>query len=220
MTVKTWITDRRPSRRTLLWMGIIGNTELLLILVYLLGTNQQVKNPLFYVWPFVWINAAVWAFLRVEQPDASVRATIAAGALAGLYFVVLSYFGGLVGLGGDGNGLRLAAGLPPGWGPALVYSGSAITLVVMPFKLIGYGVLAYLVGVTVLAANRIAWTGLVGLFSCVSCSWPIFATAIAWIFGSASAVGSVALGATYPLSTLAYLSAVGLLVWQPTSTRS
>lgn len=205
-----------PSRGTVLWAAVLINTELLLVLTYLAITGQGVTDPLFYAWPFIWLNVAIWGVRRVDRPKASDQASLIAGLVSAVYLIVLSYFGGLFALGGSETGVRFALDLPPGWGPAFLYSGSAVTIVLQPFKVIGYAVLAYLVGVTLLDATTSAWTGIFGLLSCFSCSWPLFATIIAWVFGSASGIGSVALGATYPLSTAAYLSAVVLLVWRPT----
>lgn len=207
----------RPGREALLRWAVVLNTELLLVLLYLAVSGQSATDPLFYAWPFVWLNAAVWAVGRVELPEAGARASLLAGAVGAVYLLVLGYFGGLYAFGGAGTGFRLATDLPPGWGPAPLYSGTALTVALVPFKLVGYGVLAYLVVVTLLDAGRSAWSGLVGLLSCVSCSWPLVGALLAWVFGSASAAGAVAFDAAYPLSTLAYLSAVALLVWRPTA---
>lgn len=204
-----------PDRSLLLMGAVVLNTELLLVLVYLATSGVGVTDPLFYVWPFVWFNAGMWAVWTVERPEAGPRASALAGLLAGAYLLVLGYFGGLFAFGGSDAGLRLALDRPPGWGPALIYSGTAITIALTPFKVVGYLVLSYLVAVTILDTAAGAWSGVVGLFSCVSCSWPIVATVLTSVFGSASAVGAVALDQAYFLSTLGYLSAVALLVWRP-----
>lgn len=204
-----------PDRSNFLLGAIVLNTELLLVLIYLVTSGVGVTDPLFYVWPFVWLNAAMWAVWTVDRPDAGPRASVFAGVLAGVYLLVLGYFGGLFAFGGSDAGLRLALDRPPGWGPALIYSGTAITVALTPFKVVGYLVLSYLVAVTLLDTTAGAWSGVVGLFSCVSCSWPIVATVLTSVFGSASAVGALALDQAYLLSTLAYLSAVALLVWRP-----
>lgn len=204
-----------PGRRVLLWGAVILNTELLLVLVYLLTSGVGVIDPLFYAWPFIWVNAAIWAVWTVRLPATGPRARLGAGVLAGGYLIVLGYFGGLFTLHGSDVGLRLALDRPPGWGPALIYGGSAFTIALTPFKVIGYAALSYLVAATILDTAGSAWTGLLGLLSCVSCSWPIIATILSGVLGSASAVGALALEQAYPLSTLAYLSAVALLVWRP-----
>ncbi|MFB6112234.1 MAG: ABC transporter ATP-binding protein [Halobacteriaceae archaeon] len=215
---KRVLTAIRPSLRALLWGAVVVNTELLLVLTYLVVSGAGVTDPLFYVWPFVWINAAIWALFRVDRPAGSPQASLLVGMIAALYFIVLAYFGGLWSLGGTGEGFSLVLQRPPGWGPAAVYSGTAVTVVLTPFKLIGYATLTYLVGLSLLVASRAAWSGLVGVFSCVSCSWPILATVLTGVFGSASAVGSIALGNSYALSTVAFVSAVALLVWRPVTT--
>ncbi len=114
------------------------------------------------------------------------------------------------------TGLRLAyRSLPPGFGPALLYSGSVVSLNLFPYQVVGYAALAYLVYATVLDAAGSAVSGLLGLFSCVSCTWPVIGTVVAGLFGSGSAVYAFALSRSFLLSTLVFVSAVALLRWRP-----
>jgi len=105
--------------------------------------------------------------------------------------------------------------LPPGYSPRLFYDGGVISLTLAPYKVVGYGALAYLVYVTVLDAAGTALSGVVGLFSCISCTWPVIGTIAAGVFGSSSALATAAMNQAYPLSTLVFLSAVALLWWRP-----
>ena len=105
--------------------------------------------------------------------------------------------------------------MPPGWGPALLYGGSLVQVSLIPFKAIGYLALSYLIYATVLDAAGSALAGVVGLFSCVSCTWPILGTIVTGVFGGASAVAVVATNQPYGASTLVFLSAVALLSWRP-----
>mgnify|MGYP000365615809 CR=1 FL=1 len=98
----------------------------------------------------------------------------------------------------------------------MLYDGAVLRVVLEPYKEVGYLALAYLVYVTVLDAAGAAVSGMVGLFSCVSCTWPILGTVAAGLFGGTSALAAVALGHAYGLSTLVFLSSVGLLWWRPT----
>jgi len=129
----------------------------------------------------------------------------------------LAVAGGLitVGVGEAATGLRIAP-LPPGYGPALLYSGQQVTVTLMPNYLVGYVALAYLVYVTVIDAAGSAAAGLIGLFSCVSCSWPILASLISAITGGGSLLVTSALQVSYGLSTAVFLVTAGLLYWRPT----
>lgn len=205
----------RPARGTLLGGTILVNTELLALLVYLAQPDVAATAIRYYVYPFIWINVGLWALVRVPSPAATRRRQYAAGALAIGYFLVLAYAGGLVGpgLGEMATGFRIAM-LPPGTGPALVYGGEAIQLVLFPYKVTGYVTLAYLVYATVLDIARSAIGGVLGLFSCVSCTWPVLASVVASVAGGSSAVANAALSASYGLSTLIFVVTVGLLYWR------
>jgi len=60
-----------------------------------------------------------------------------------------------------------------------------------------------------------AWAGMIGLFSCVSCTWPVLGTVLASAVGSSSVVVVFAVNQPYAASTLVFLSALGLLLWRP-----
>ncbi|MFC7080732.1 DUF7546 family protein [Halorussus caseinilyticus] len=85
----------------------------------------------------------------------------------------------------------------------------------MPYKLVGYVALAYLVYDTVLDTAGSAVSGVLGLVSCVSCTWPVIATLAAGVTGSGTAVAAAASEWSYTLGTVAFLLTVGLLRWRP-----
>lgn len=209
----------RPRSSTLVWGAIILNTELLLVLAYVLLVGPSITDPRYYVYPFVWINAALWGITRVRPAPASDTQRHRAGAIALGYFALLAVAGGLVGLAGDQpTGFRLAlTSLPPGWAPALLYSGAVLKLSLLPFKVVGYAALAYLVYATVLDTAGSAAGGLLGLFSCVSCTLPILASVASGLLGGTGALVAAATAQTYGVSTVVYVLTVGLLVWRPFS---
>lgn len=210
----------RPSNRTLLWGALVVNAELLVTLAYYAVTSVPgtLQYALLTLYPWVWLNASLWVYVRVRAPAAPARRRVLAGALAGGYFLVLLYFGGVLlpGIGERATGLRLVGlTLPPGFSPALLYSGRAVVLNLVPFKLVGYLTLAYLIYTTVLDVSGSAIAGVVGLFSCVSCSLPVIAAIVSGIAGSGTAVVTAATGQSYGLSTVVFLFTVALLVWRP-----
>lgn len=210
------------DRGTLLRWGVILNVEAIAVLAYLLVADVTVTAPRFLLYPFIWINIGLWAVIRTTPPPTTRRyRLLAVGAAAG-YFLVLAYAGGIISPGhffhghSHGTALRVqVAGLPPGWGPGLFYSSGLLSISVVPYKLVGYLALTYLVYATLLEAAGAAMGGIIGLFSCVSCTWPVLGTVLTGLFGSTSVVATAAQSAPYELSTLVFLSAVGLLVWRP-----
>ena len=208
------------GRPAALGLAILLVTEAALALAYVTsplvaGVRDPVAFAFVILQPFVWIDVGLLAVLTTAPPDTSARRRRLGVLLAGGYFLVLAYFGGLLG-GGTGTG---AAGvnwlLPPGYSPRLFYDGALVALALEPYKLVGYAALAYLVYVTVLDAAGATVSGVVGIFSCVSCTWPIVGTVAASVFGGSSALAAAAMDQAYPLSTLVFLSAVALLWWRP-----
>ncbi|MDL0120720.1 ABC transporter ATP-binding protein [Halobacterium salinarum] len=212
-TVSTSVV--RPSRETLLTWAAVLNGELVAVLLYFALTTATPTDTVAIVYPFVWINVAVWAVRRVGVPSVASRrqAAVAAGVGVG-YFLLLGGVGGLYMLQGAGLGARVAW-LSPGWGPALVYSGTAVTVSLIPFKLVGYATLAYLVAAAVADAARTGVAGLVGLASCVNCAWPVLGTLLAGLFGSTSAAVTIAESDPYGVSTVVFVSSVVVLLWRP-----
>ena len=206
-----------PTGRRLYW-ALFLNSQLLAAVLYVLLTTASFASFRLVVYAAIWINVSVWVVLN-SRPAATAAPQIRRRALAigGGYFALLAVAGGLitVGVGEAATGLRIAP-LPPGYGPALLYSGQQVTVTLMPNYLVGYVALAYLVYVTVIDAAGSAAAGLIGLFSCVSCSWPILASLISAITGGGSLLVTSALQVSYGLSTAVFLVTAGLLYWRPT----
>lgn len=205
-----------------LGVALLVGAELAAVAVYVRFSGAVITDPLIVVYPFVWINVGLLVLVTTTPPAASQRRRLLAGIIGVGYFLLLAAVGGVITPGhtlyghDHPTGLRLAlTTMPPGWAPALLYSGAWLNLALLPFKVIGYLALAYLVAVTVLDAAGSAVAGVVGVFSCVSCTWPILGTVISGVFGGASAVAGVAMAEPYGASTLVFLTAVGLLAWRP-----
>lgn len=206
----------RSTRSVALAAGVILVVEALLVVGYAAQPRVSVTNPLVFVYPFVWIDVATLAVLTTPLPRATHRRRSIGAVVAVVYFAALAYFGGLWGPGSGMMPVHVTWSLPPGYGPALLYDGQLLRVVLVPYKIVGYVALTFLVYTTVLDAARTAASGLLGLFSCVSCAWPLLGTVVTGIFGSTSALAAVTLGHAYGLSTLVFLSAIGLLWWRPT----
>ena len=68
---------------------------------------------------------------------------------------------------------------------------------------------------TVIDAAGAAVSGVVGLFSCLSCSWPIVMSLLTGVFGGGSAIVATTFDLSYDISTAVFLVTVGLLYWRP-----
>jgi len=207
-------SDRLPGAVGLLAIAIA--VELLLVVVHFTVTSARVTRPLYVLVPFVWINAGLWAVFRTEMPRATSDQHFAAATIAGGYLLLLLWITGLVSIVTNVSpfavGLTIGTG-SPGW-ERISLIAPPIGLVFVPYRVIGYVALAYLVYATLLETVRSAFAGAFGLLACVGCSFTV-----ALSFGAAVLGGSVGFAAVYAysveLSTLAYLLAVGLLYWRP-----
>lgn len=213
-------TEHLPEPRSiLLWTGVLYVEVMALTGYWLFGDVVSVSNPRFALYGLLWVNVALWVFLRTDVPAAS-RSTKRRAAAVGVgYFALLAYTGGLV-AGGIPSEYNYVAGfsvlwLPPGWGPALTFKSEFVRLILMPARVLGYLALAYLIYVTVIDAAGSAAPGLLGLFSCLSCSWPILASVGTVLFGGGSFVAVATTTYAYDVSTAVFLVTVALLSWRP-----
>ncbi|MFB6268683.1 MAG: hypothetical protein ABEH83_01980 [Halobacterium sp.] len=211
----------RVDRSAVALLAAAVLAELALVAGYLGATAAEATSVRYLLYPFVWLNVAVAAVFATRPPAASRRLQVAVGVAAAAYFLVLAYFGGVLELthvghshGHGASGLVVFTSLPPGWGPTVVYDHALFSLTVVPYQFVGYLALTYLVWVALLDTASAAFSGAVGLLSCASCSWPVFASLLAGALGG-SAVASIVYSFSVDLSTAAFVAAVALLVWRP-----
>jgi hypothetical protein len=222
--------------------GVVS-VEVLVLGLYLADSAGTVTDPLRLAYPFVWLNAAVLGIAvtvdrsrRARPARGSRRQRLVPALVAVGYLVVLAWVGGVLGAGyelvagasatgaagagatasGVTPGVYVSSALPPGYGPAVVYEGAIVRVVLVPYKVVGYVALAVLVYGTVRDAAASAISGVLGLLSCVSCSWPVLAAIVSGIAGSGSAVAATAYGQSLGLSTVVFVVTVALLTWRPT----
>ena len=208
----------RPDGETLAWLALVLTTEFLLVVGYVFVFDVIVRDWTLFVVPFVWLNVAGWAVYHTRPAPASAGKRRVAAAVAGGYFLLLAYFGGVIAFGGHDHAGALTVGLfnlPPGWSPSVIYTGQLVHLVVLPYKVLGYVALAYLVYATALDAAGALVGGLVGIFSCVSCSFPLIAGILTGVVGGGSALAAATAQSSYLISTVVFVVTVGLLYWQP-----
>ena len=203
------------DRRALVYTAAVANTFLLVLLVYALVADR--RPTAYWAFPVVWVTAGAWALLWTSRPPAATRTRLLAGTLAGAYFLVLAVAGGVVGPGGTpttGLSVELTE-LPPGWGPTLLYGGETVRVALVPFTAFGYAVLSYLVYLTAIDARSVLAGGVLGLFSCVSCTLPVVASILGGFVGGGAALAAAASATTYAAGTAVFVVTVVLMTVRP-----
>lgn len=217
-----------PNLRTVLFWTAVVLFESLLVLTYV--TVQGAEFGLFHVYPFIWINVGLWAVWQTNPRTAPRGRKSIAGTIAVGYFLLLGYVGGLFSEGHSHHdhheqiheshaeflyGLDMTITAPPGYGPAVFYSSPDLLLAVSPYNFVGYVALAYLIYATILDIYNAALPGVLGLFTCITCSWPLLATIATGVGGATGAVATTVYSQAYGISTVAFVLTVGLLYWRP-----
>lgn len=210
-------TGLAPRRLAVALAGLLG-VEALLLLAWLWLTPGEVTAPRYLLYPFVWIDASLLAVAvvlgdaRTRQPTTGDTGLRVLSALVGVaYAGLLLWAGGLVGVGGQ-SGTATLLSAPPGWGPMLVYDG-LLRLTVVPFKLVGYLVLAWLVALVVRRAGRPLLSGALGLVTCVGCTGPLVLALLATLGGGSVTAYAAVSGLSYDLSTVVFLVSLLGVTW-------
>jgi hypothetical protein len=215
---------RQPE---LWWLALLVAVEAVGLAGYFVLTGTTVQAVRYVLYPFVWINVGVLAVVHVTPRATGRRTRLAAAVVAAGYFLVLGLLSGLVsvdtaallGTYGHGHthahvhGFQLTM-TTPGWGPRVGYAGSVLTVNVVPFRVIGYLALAYLVYDALLDVAGAALSGLLGLGTCLSCTLPIagsFAAGLAGGTGVATALSTLSVD----VSTAVFVASVALLTLRP-----
>lgn len=211
----------RFDRRELSVWGAICTLEVLLLASYFAVTAASPGTALRYlVYPFVWINAAIFGYRRVE-PDVGSRSHLAVGAgIAVAYFLTVMAVPGNIGLVDAGSAWSFRVGwYAPGWGPLVAAVTPWVRVYLVPFEVIGYLGLSYLVFANVLSITRGTLTGVFGLVTCVGCTVPVVAPVIGLLGGPASSLRTTAYAVSYDLGTAIFVLAVLALVYSHPSRR-
>lgn len=216
---------RRPE---LWWLVLLVTVEAVGLVGYLLLSNTEAGSLRYLLYPFVWINAGVVGVVHVTPRPTSRRAQVGAGVVAGLYFLVLAGLTGLVSvdpaslLGAasrHGHSHAYVHGLQvtmtvPGWGPRIGYAGSGFSVNLVPFRVVGYLALSYLVYAALCDLASAAVSGVLGLGSCLSCTLPVAGSLSAGLVGGAGAVAALST-LSVDLSTAVFVGSVLLLALRP-----
>ncbi|MDR5672360.1 putative membrane protein [Halalkaliarchaeum sp. AArc-CO] len=211
--------SRSDLRRDVMVIGGLLAIQLAFVAVYFLATDAEATQPRYLLYPLAWVAVGLWAPFRVGPKTGSTRARIVGAAVAVGYFLLVVWIAGLIGTHGDHahhvqTGLDVALA-SPGWGPRVSYVTAVGHVTVIPYLVVGYATLSYLVYAAIADATSAAASGVLGLFACVGCSFSLLASVVAGAAGGSSGLATAVYSLSIDLSTLVFLFAVGLLLWRP-----
>lgn len=201
---------------TLTLVNLIISIQLVLAVVYTVLTGATVPGIKYFVIPFIWINVAGWAIIQTSPIARKFKHRAVAFGIASVYFLFILFLSGLLrpgttslaqitGMGGFSVTWRSI-----GWGPTLLYSGEWFEMVLIPYQVIGYLALAYLLYATVLDMTPSAFGGVLGLLPCPGCAAPLITSLIAGVAGTSSAV-ALLVSYQYELATVLFVASIALL---------
>ena len=196
--------------------------EAFVLLAYFGLTAHTVTQPRYVLYPFVWMNVALYAVWRVSPADPPDWARHLADFAGVGYFLALAFLGGLLAVFGADHAHTHVHGwqvtmASPGYGPRVGYVGSWFHVYVVPYRVVGYAALAYLLSAAIRDASvgsLRAVSGALGVVTCIGCAFPLLAS----LASSGGVLAGLAATATaYPLdvSTAAFVAAVAMLSWRP-----
>lgn len=195
----------------LLWTGLLA-AEVAAVGTYFATTSAAVDQIQYLVYPFVWINAGMWAVANTRPMPGNRRHRLLGLIVAGGYLLLVLVVSGKVGPGVPGTPFDLRiAWYAPGWGPLVAAEGSWVRLYLVPFEVLGYTSLAYLMYANTLALSRGTLAGALGLLTCVGCTVPVLVPAVGLLGGPATGLSTTAYRWSYDLGTLLYLVTLGVL---------
>lgn len=188
-------------------------TEVFLVTAYLGLTSTGVTQPRYVIYPFIWINVGLLA-IYMGAPRAGNRRhqLVGIGIAGGYYILLLAVAGNII----FGTWVEPSASIiwaTPGWGPVLNGSIPGFEVHLIPYEVIGYAGLAYLLYANVLDVSRGLLSGVLGVVTCVSCSMPLWGPILGFIGGGAVGLSTFATTYAYDLGTGIFLVTMGLLYY-------
>lgn len=208
--------------RTITWFNLLLAVQLFAGLTYAVLVDVAIQNFRYYLIPFIWITIGIMAVWHTEPVKRNTKHMALGAILAASYFLLILYLSGMI--GPTTAAIEAATGFTPisvewqhslRWGPILIYSGRWLAATIIPYQIIGYLALTYLIYAAILDLSRSATAGIIGLAPCPGCAAPVLTSLLAGAAGTSSAF-VVLIEYTYEIATVLFVGGVGLLNWQPT----
>lgn len=199
------------SRRARGWAALFA-LEALAVGAYFAVEPGDPGSFRYVIYPFVWINAGLWAVRRASPAAGSRRHRLLGLAIGAGYFLLVMAVPGNVGPGmAPEPGMRVGWYVP-GWGPLIAIASPWVRLYLVPFEVAGYAALGYLVYANTLDLARGTLSGALGLVTCVGCTVPVVAPLVGLLGGPATSLSTTAYAWSYDIGTVLYLITLGLLL--------
>ncbi|MFB6105008.1 MAG: hypothetical protein ABEJ57_08035 [Halobacteriaceae archaeon] len=173
----------------------------------------------YLLYPVVWITVGAWAIAATDPSPGNRRHMGIAGAVATLYFLAVLWVPGNIGLADASVVTWRVEMYSPGWGPLVAVVSPWVRLFLVPFEVVGYAALAYLVYANLLTLARGTIGGALGLVTCVGCTVPVLAPLVGVLGGPATSLTTTAYAYSYDLGTLFFVATVGVLYHSHRRTR-
>lgn len=203
-----------------LWLSVLAVEGYLVVAYFAFSAAEPTGELRYLVYPFVWLNVGAWAVWRTTPTTGIRRHRLVAVSVGAAYLLVLLWIPGSIGVGtAPGIGARVAW-LSPGWGPLFALNSPWLRLYLIPFEILGYAALSYLVYANVLAVTRRMFSGLLGVATCVGCTVPVLAPLVGALGGPATGLATTTYQWSYDVGTLVFVLTVMLLVRGHNRTRN
>lgn len=222
-TIEQRINEFSPYLRPLTVFNLLFTVQLIAAIVYGIVFEVPVSSFRRFLIPFVWITISIMAVWYIKPASQNLKYTLLGATISAGYFLLILYLAGMIGhpttsldpvTGSSGIGVEWQRSL--GWGPVVLYSGKWFAATLIPYQLVGYLALAYLIYAAVLDITKSAAAGIIGLVPCPGCAAPLLAPLLAGAAGTSSAF-VLLLAYTYEIATVFFVGAVALLYWRPTA---
>lgn len=212
--LREWLHSDRTVELALLGTAIIF-VQALIVSWYAHLYTVDLASIRYVVYPFVWINVGLLAVFAAERVVADRRIMMVAGIVAGGYLFVLLWLPGKIALGGNPDlptGLDIR-GAVPGWGPIVAYNGPSFRAYLVPFEVIGYSSLAYLVYLNIVHISRASLAGVFGIVTCIGCTVPVVVPLLGILGGTGTTLASTAYSWSYDIGTALFVLIVVVLYY-------
>lgn len=187
--------------------------EAALVAAYFFVSPAELVEPRYLVYAWLWIDAGVWVVWRTVPAPGNRRHRAVGVAVGAAYFLLVMWASGNVGITASGTpGLRVGW-YAPGWGPLVATTGPWVRLHLVPFEVVGYVALSYLVYANALDLTRGLLSSVLGLVTCVGCTVPALVPFVGLLGGPGSGLAATAYAWSYDVGTLVFLTTVGLLYY-------
>ncbi len=207
MNVRSELKQQSPTTHAAIASIAVVAVQVAAIVAYIRIQQPVITEYRSIAYPFIWITAGVGTAVWIGQLFAGRPRRLRGAIVAIPYVLVLFWLSGIIG-GPTGTETFLVQNAMPGWGPIVVYSGSLMSISLVPFTFVGYLTLGYVVYVVAASTAQSVRAAAIGLASCVSCTAPLL-LAVAGIFGGNTTAMVATAG--YDIATIIFVGTLALL---------